>query len=96
MITTKDLISDNTPYSTTRWAFVVCIRSGIFLAIGSLITTIVLSILGKNTDGLIGGAVALIGVIMGVPTTAKALQGFETKHDEIRTEEYDNEKEDIA
>jgi len=93
MIFLKELIDNNTPYSTTRWAFIVCVRAGIVLAFLTLIMAIVLLILGKSVDGLLGGSVALIGVILGIPTTAKALQGFETNR---KQEENDNKEETIA
>ena len=81
MINIKDLIDNKTSYSTTRWAFVVCVRTVVIIAFITIITWIILSILGKPTEGLFGGSATLCGVIIGIVSTTKALQGFETKHD---------------
>jgi len=83
IISTKDLIDSKTSYSTTRWGFVVCVKAAIAMAVVTLLAWIVLTYLGKPTEGLLGGAAALIGVIIGIATTGKALQGFETRsHDD--------------
>lgn len=91
MIKIDELINSNTPYSTTRWAFVVCVKAAIVLAIATLISYVVLTVLGKDCNGLLGGSSILIGVIVGIPTGAKALQGFENKS----TDEINDKKEII-
>ena len=77
MISTKDLADDKTSYSTTRWAFVVAMKFAIAMAFLSLVAFIVFRVLGIDTDGLFSGVSTVLGIVVGLATTAKALQGFE-------------------
>lgn len=94
MINIKDLIDNKTSYSTTRWAFVVCVRTVVIIAFITIITWIILSILGKPTEGLFGGSATLCGVIIGIISTTKALQGFESKKDKPIEDNKENKEED--
>lgn len=88
MVSTKDLIDTKSSYSTTRWAFVVAMKFAIMMSIAAIVCFIVFKIFKIDTDGLFSGVTALLGVVVGLTTTAKALQGFET-----RQEHKDKEKE---
>ncbi len=79
-LTTKDLADDNTPYSTTRWSFVTCTKVAIFLAIASVAAFVTMKILNIDIDEDFLTAVGvLIGIVLGIPTVAKSLQGFEKR-----------------
>lgn len=95
MISLKDLIDDKTPYSTTRWAFVVILRFAIIMIILAYVTFITFRILGIDTDGLVSGVSSMLGIVVGLATTAKALQGFETKRDHKQELELEKEQDDI-
>lgn len=77
MINIKDLIDDKTTYSTTRWAFVVAMRFAIIMSILSFVTFVVFRVLKIDTEGLFSGVSTVLGIVVGLATTAKALQGFE-------------------
>ena len=82
MINTKDLIDNNTSYSTTRWAFVVAMRFAIIMSILSFAAFITFRVLKIDTEGLFSGVSTVLGIVVGLATTAKALQGFENKPNE--------------
>lgn len=81
MIDTKDLIDGKTSYSTTRWVFVVAMRFAIIMTLLSFITFVVFRILKIDTEGLFSGVSTVLGIVVGLATTAKALQGFEKNSD---------------
>lgn len=88
-LTTKELCDDNTPYSTTRWSFVTCTKVAIFLVIASVAAFVAMKILNIDIDEDFLTAVGvLIGIILGIPTVAKSLQGFE-RRDEPKVEKKD-------
>lgn len=85
MITTEELIDVKNNLSTTRWAFVICVKSAIILAYLTIISYLVFTFLNKNCEGLLGGCATIIGVIVGIPATIKGLQGFEPTNRNIET-----------
>lgn len=82
MINTKDLIDNNTSYSTTRWAFVAAMKFAIIMSALSFAAFIAFRLLKIDTDGLFSGVSTVLGIVVGLATTAKALQGFENKTNE--------------
>lgn len=81
MISTKDLADNNTSISSTRWAFVTVIKFDIVIISVVLIASIIAHFFGKPFDESFFGNVALLlGILTGLATTSKTLQGFETKH----------------
>ena len=95
MIKTENLIDDKTSYSTTRWAFVVAMKFAIGIAVASFVAFIVFRILKIDTEGLFSGVATVSGVVVGLATTAKALQGFEVKGNIDKPSEHDKEPEHL-
>lgn len=88
MITIKDIADNNTSISSTRWAFASIIKFDIAIIALTIIVYIVGHFIGKPFDNdLINGVALLLGVLTGIITTSKALQGFEPKKKEENTEE---------
>lgn len=80
MVSIRELADDNSPFSSTRWAFVTTITFDIVIISISVIAYIVAHFIGKPFDSnLISGVAVLLGVLTGIVTTSKSLQGFETK-----------------
>ena len=90
---TKDLIDDKTSYSTTRWAFVVAMRFAIIMISLSFIAFVTFKIVGIETEGLFSGVSTVLGIVVGLATTAKALQGFETTDNNNIIDENNNDNE---
>lgn len=80
MISIRELTDDKSSISSTRWAFVTTIIFDIVIIAISVISYIVAHFIGKPFDSnLISGVALLLGVLTGIVTTSKSLQGFETK-----------------
>ena len=80
MISIKELADDKSSLSSTRWAFVTTIIFDIIIISISVISYIIAHFIGKPFDSnLISGVAVLLGVLTGIVTTSKSLQGFETK-----------------
>lgn len=80
MITIREIADDNTSISSTRWAFASVVKFDIVVIAVTIIAYIVAHFVGKPFDtNLISGVAVLLGVLTGIITTSKALQGFETK-----------------
>jgi hypothetical protein len=80
MITIRELADDNSSISSTRWAFVTTIIFDIVIISISVIAYIIAHFIGKPfSSNLISGVAVLLGVLTGIITTSKSLQGFETK-----------------
>ena len=80
MISIRELVDDKSSISSTRWAFVVTILFDIIVISITIIAYIIAHFIGKPFDSnLISGVAILLGVLTGIVTTSKSLQGFETK-----------------
>lgn len=79
MLKIKDLIDNKSSYSTTRWAFVVAMIFAVIMAVVSFATFVVFRVLGIDTEGLFSGVSTVVGLVVGLATTAKCLQGFESR-----------------
>lgn len=80
MVSIRELADDKSSFSSTRWAFVTTIIFDIIIISISVISYIVAHFIGKPFDSnLISGVAVLLGVLTGIVTTSKSLQGFETK-----------------
>lgn len=80
MVSIRELADDKSSLSSTRWAFVTTIIFDIIIISISVISYIVAHFIGKPFDSnLISGVAVLLGVLTGIVTTSKSLQGFETK-----------------
>ena len=88
----KDLIDNKTCYSTTRWAFVVAMIFAIIIISLSFVAFVAFKIVGIETDGLFSGVSTVLGIVVGLATAAKALQGFETTNNNIIENNNDNEE----
>lgn len=83
MITIKDIADNNTSISSTRWAFASIIKFDIAVIAITIIAYMIGHFIGKPFDNdLINGVALLLGLLTGIITTSKALQGFETKKDD--------------
>ena len=80
MVSIKEIADDKSSISSTRWAFAVTILFDIIIISITVISYIVAHFIGKPFDSnLINGVALLLGVLTGIVTTSKSLQGFETK-----------------
>lgn len=80
MVTIREIADDKTTISSTRWAFASVVKFDIIVIAVTIIAYLVGHFVGKPFDtNLISGVALLLGVLTGIITTSKALQGFETK-----------------
>lgn len=80
MITLREISDDSSTISSTRWAFATVIKFDISIIVITIAAYLVGHFIGRPVDGSFFGYVAtLLGVLTGIVTTSKALQGFETK-----------------
>ena len=80
MVSIREIADDNSSISSTRWAFAAVIKFDIFIIFILIITGLVSHFIGKPLDNSFYGSVTmLLGVLTGLATTTKALQGFEPK-----------------
>lgn len=78
MISLREIADNKSDISSTRWAFAVSLRFAMVVACGSIIAFVICHLLKKPLDSSFLYAVgALLGVVIGFCTGAKALQGFE-------------------
>ena len=83
MITIREIADDKSSISSTRWAFATVIRFDLVVILGSITAGIVAHFMGKPLDnGFYGSVAMLLGLLTTLATGAKALQGFEPKHDQ--------------
>lgn len=87
MVTTREIADDNSSISSTRWAFALVIKFDIIVIFGTIVAGLVGHFIGKPFDnGFYGSVAMLLGVLTTLATGAKALQGFETKCDQKKSE----------
>ena len=90
MISIRELTDDKSSLSSTRWAFVTTIIFDIVIIAISVVSYIVAHFISKPFDSnLISGVALLLGVLTGIVTTSKSLQGFETKSNDKEVNEID-------
>lgn len=83
MISLREIANNKSDISSTRWAFGLIIVFDIVIITLSIAAFLVAHFIGMPLDGSFFGYVAtLLGVVTTLVTTGKALQGFETKHDD--------------
>lgn len=88
MVSIRELADDKSSLSSTRWAFVATIVFDIIIISISVISYIVAHFIGKPFDSnLMSGVAVLLGVLTGIVTTSKSLQGFETKSNDKEVNE---------
>ena len=82
MISIRAIADDNTSISSTRWAFATVIKFDIVIISITILAYIVAHFIGKPFDsGLVSGVAVLLGILTGLTTTSKALQGWEPEKD---------------
>lgn len=80
MVSIRELADSNSTISSTRWAFIIVIIFDIIVISVTLIAYIVGHFIDRPFDSnLISGVAVLLGVLTGIVTTSKSLQGFETR-----------------
>lgn len=80
MVSTKELVDDNSSISSTRWAFVSVIKFDIVMIFITILAYIISHFTSKPLGAeIFTGVTALLGVLTAVITASKVLQGFETK-----------------
>lgn len=98
-ITVREISDDKTTISSTRWAFATVIKFDIIIVTLTVVAGIVSHFIGRPLDnGFYGSVAMLLGILTGLVTTSKALQGFEpwSKSDnEVREEIKEEIKVDI-
>lgn len=89
-ITIRELADDSTTVSSTRWAFATVVKVDVAITVITFVAGLVGHFIGKPLESSFYGNIAmLLGIITGIVTTSKALQGFEpgTKSDKEAVEE---------
>lgn len=82
MITIREIADDKTTISSTRWAFATVIKFDIVVIAVTLIAYMIGHFVDKPFDsGLVSGVAILLGILTGLTTTAKSLQGWEPEKD---------------
>lgn len=82
MISIREIADDNTSISSTRWAFATVIKFDIVVISITILAYIIAHFVGKPFDsGLVSGVAVLLGILTGLTTTSKALQGWEPEKD---------------
>ena len=80
MISVREIADDNSSISSTRWAFASIIKVDIFCVVLIIVCGLVGHFIGKPLDSsFYASSAMLLGVITGIITTSKSLQGFEPK-----------------
>lgn len=91
-------ISDNrTSISSTRWAFASVIKFDIiviFLMVVSGLLSHFIPTIDDLSGSFYGSVTALLGVLTGLVSTTKAMQGFETKKDK-NEESIENDNDNV-
>ena len=87
MVTTREIADDNSSISSTRWAFALVIKFDIIVIFGTIVAGLIGHFIGKPFDnGFYGSVAMLLGALTTLTTGAKALQGFETKYGQEKSE----------
>ena len=88
MISLREIADNLSTISSTRWAFGAIIKFDMAIIALTVIAYIVAHFIGKPFDNdLIQGVALLLGLLTGIITTSKALQGFEPHKDKPTSED---------
>ena len=93
-ITVREISDDRTTISSTIWAFATVIKFDIVIVALVVIAGIIGHFLNRPLEnGFYGSVAMLLGILTGLVTTSKALQGFEphSKSDDEAREEIKEE-----
>lgn len=94
MISIREIADNNSSISSTRWAFASIIKVDIFCVVLIIVCGLIGHFIGKPLDSsFYASSAMLLGVITGIITTSKSLQGFEPKKDDkkqLETQEINN------
>lgn len=97
-ISLREISDDRTSISSTRWAFASVIKFDIiviFLMVVSGLLSHFIPTIDDLSGSFYGSVTALLGVLTGLVSTTKAMQGFETKKDK-NEESIENDNDDDA
>jgi hypothetical protein len=97
-ISLREISDDRTSISSTRWAFASVIKFDIiviFLMVVSGLLSHFIPTIDDLSGSFYGSVTALLGVLTGLVSTTKAMQGFETKKDK-NEESIENDNEDVV
>lgn len=95
-ISLREISDDRTSISSTRWAFASVIKFDIvviFIMVVSGLLSHFIPTIDDLSGSFYGSVTALLGVLTGLVSTTKAMQGFETKKDD---KTYDSEETSIV
>lgn len=80
MISIREISDDKSSISSTRWAFASIVKFDIVMIALTIVAYMVGHFIGKPFDSdLISGVSLLLGLLTGILTTSKILQGFEPR-----------------
>lgn len=84
MITIREIADNNTTISSTRWAFAAIVKADIAIVSVVVVAGLVGHFVGKPLDTKFYDYVAkAVGLLTGILTVAKAVQGFEPRKTKI-------------
>ena len=96
-ISLREISDDRTSISSTRWAFASVIKFDIiviFLMVVSGLLSHFIPTIDDLSGSFYGSVTALLGVLTGLVSTTKAMQGFETKKDKNEESINNNDNDD--
>ena len=96
-ISLREISDDRTSISSTRWAFTSVIQFDIiviFLIVVSGLLSHFIPTIDDLSGSFYGSVTALLGVLTGLVSTTKAMQGFETKKDKDEESINNNDNDD--
>ena len=96
-ISLREISDDRTSISSTRWAFASVIKFDIiviFLIVVSGLLSHFIPTIDDLSGSFYGSVTALLGVLTGLVSTTKAMQGFETKKDKDEESINNNDNDD--
>jgi len=80
IISIREIADDKTTISSTRWAFATVIKVDIAIIVITLIAGLIshfVPCIDELPETFYGNVALLLGILTGIVTTSKALQGFE-------------------
>lgn len=87
-ISLREIADDDTSISSTRWAFASVVKVDLLIVLATVASGLVGHFIGKPLDpGIYANVAMLLGVLTGIITASKALQGFETSKKDKNEEE---------
>jgi len=87
MVSIREISDNNSTISSTRWGFAIVIKFDIFMIFLTFVAYLVCLFLNKPLGNeLFSGVSVLLGILTGLVTTTKTLQGFEPHNKEVELE----------